>query len=869
VASAAALLNRARTAHARGREAMGSGRPDLAARVLARGLDAARKAGEGAEARELQARLLITMANAEFELRGHAAAVQRLEAAEQVVADDPARIRLALHGQRGLFLVRAGRIADALEELERAELFFAEGTHLERCVVLLNRGAAYLDFGAYLKARDDFRRCADEAAAGGLSVLQVKATHNQGFVEYLLGNLPGALALMAAAFAADPAVSPGIALQGRARVLAEAGLIREADDTFAQAAEIFRRARLAQDLAATELDRARCALIAGEIDAARRLAARARDRWRRRGDERWQRAAELVLLQGDLAAGRPATRLIEPALRAQGSFEESGLRLQARTAARIVAETRLRAGDTDAARVALDAVRPGRDDPVSARLHHRLVEARLALAQRRPAVAARRISTGLDELARYQARFGSIDLSTAAALHGRHLAELGIATALDSGKPQRMFAAAEQARAVTNRLPPVRPPEDPHAAELLTELRQTIESLRAVEQDPARSAPLLTRRRELEQQISARAWTRTGAGEAAQVASVEEVLARSAADGATLVMLVQSGASMHAVVAAESRLTARETGPAAPLVELVRRVRADLDVLAQPRLPDALRAAVHASYDRSLHRLDEALGLPATEHMVIVSTGVFGQLPWGLLPSLRGVAVTVAPSATAWLRSRTRPGREALEVACVAGPGLLRGEDEASAVAASWPGAGLASRERATGEATAKIMSTANLVHVAAHGTHQTENPLFSSLRLADGPLFAYELDQSGRAPEHVVLSACELGLATVRPGDEALGLTSVLLRLGSRCVVAGVARVGDEIAAQTMAAYHAELAAGADSASALATALRRNASDRPAPFVCFGSAWAPGSAFPVAAGPGWRRFGSETRRHVPWTRST
>src|SRR6201999_2422446 len=102
-------------------------------------------------------------------------------------------------------------------------------------------------------------------------------------------------------------------------------------------------------------------------------------------------------------------------------------------------------------------------------------------------------------------------------------------------------------------------------------------------------------------------------------------------------------------------------------------------------------------------------------------------------------------------------------------------------------------------------MSQATLAHVAAHGVHQTENPLFSSVRLADGPLFAHELDQSTRTPEHVVLSACELGLATVRPGDEALGLTSVLLHLGTRSVVAGVARVGDEIAEQTMAGYHTD----------------------------------------------------------------
>jgi CHAT domain-containing protein len=124
---------------------------------------------------------------------------------------------------------------------------------------------------------------------------------------------------------------------------------------------------------------------------------------------------------------------------------------------------------------------------------------------------------------------------------------------------------------------------------------------------------------------------------------------------------------------------------------------------------------------------------------------------------------------------------------------------------------------------------------VAAHGQHQVENPLFSSLRLADGPLFAWELD---RSPAHVVLSACELGVATVRPGDEALGLTSVLLHLGTASVVSSVARVGDWIAEQTMAAYHAALASGADPATALADALAdaTGVDAVPAPFVNFGA---------------------------------
>src|SRR5439155_25154527 len=84
------------------------------------------------------------------------------------------------------------------------------------------------------------------------------------------------------------------------------------------------------------------------------------------------------------------------------------------------------------------------------------------------------------------------------------------------------------------------------------------------------------------------------------------------------------------------------------------------------------------------------------------------------------------------------------------------------------------------------------------------------------------------------------VGLTTIRPGDAALGLASVLLHLGTRSVIAGAARVGDAVAAQTMAVYHAKLAAGSDSSVALAAALAEVDSDVVPPFVNFGAAWAP-----------------------------
>jgi hypothetical protein len=260
---------------------------------------------------------------------------------------------------------------------------------------------------------------------------------------------------------------------------------------------------------------------------------------------------------------------------------------------------------------------------------------------------------------------------------------------------------------------------------------------------------------------------------------------------------------------------------------------------------------VSASLQRSVTALDELLVRPLglTGRVVLVTTGALGQLPWASLPSLRSVPVVVAPSATAWLTASAGSG-SGHGVVAIAGPDLTRSGEEITAVASQVQAISVAGAE-ATRAVLTDALGSAAIVHIAAHGIHQTENPLFSSLRLADGPLFAHELDASSTVAEHVVLSACELGLATVRPGDEALGLTSVLLQLGTRCVIGGVARVSDDVAATTMATYYRELAGGRDTAEALALALAAPPladQQPPAPFVCFGAArgWAELAAQPA-----------------------
>ena len=570
----------------------------------------------------------------------------------------------------------------------------------------------------------------------------------------------------------------------------------------------------------------------------------------------WQRKAQLLGLQCDRLAvedREPRARvaaLRRLAARAGSLAEDCRAERRddlARSADLLARECLLRAGgELDPALTVAPPMRAS--DPLPARMLTREVRALAAMRRDERTRAATEVRRGLAELGSHQNRFGSLDLRTACAVHGLPLARLGLELAERNSSPAEFFAAVERGRAISIRLASVGPPKDARTAELLAALRRTEEEARGLEGDPAAGETLhrlRSRATSLQRDIRARAWELEGGpdgegpGAGAESARVTETRTAARAAGTAFVTYVVHRGRWTAVLASARPAVQVDLGPAVEVDELVQRVRADLDALAMPFLPPPLRHAVSSSLDAGLRRLDALLLAPLRvegQPLVVSCSAALVLLPWSLLPSRRGLPVVVTPSATAWLRAGRPVRRTSPRVVSVAGPGLHRAEDEARRVHATWVGAELLTGSGATTASVRDALAGADLVHVAAHGTHQQESPLFSSLRVQDGPLYAYELDAADRAAPCVVLSACEAGLATVRPGDEGLGLTSVLLHLGSRSVLAGVSRVRDDVAARVMERVHTAMAAGTASAQALAGALADE--PEPAPFVAFGATW-------------------------------
>jgi len=807
--------------------------------------------GLGPEFVRVRVRALLGMASSHWEATGD------MEAALELVADAEALIdRASAHdlapaarGQRGLLLLRSGDVDGAMAALDLAVDVIDAADVMDQMTILLNRGALHLERHALGRAAADLERCLAIAESADSAMMAFKSSHNLGYVDFLAGRIPRALAALEAAEQKSVGDPHPVCYLDRARVLREAGLIRDADGLLGRAASLFRQERLFQDLAETELVRAECALIEGDARRARSFAASAQRRFHRRGNQRWQRNAELLVLRcdrriaDDKAAGARRVALEGIATRASdlaAACRVEGRSDLARAADLLAGEARLRAGQPASS---IPQLKP--TDPLQTRLHTHEVRALAAMNAGDHPRAAGEVRKGLAELGSYQNRFGSLDLRTASAVHGVALSRLQLDLAMADGRPSNVFAGIERARAVSTRLAQVRPPSDERTAELLAELRQVEEDARGLA-GAASAAEALTRLRSraahLQRDIRARAWELEADHEGPVQASARLGPVRAAAGENAFATYARHHGRWIAVLAAGRRVELHDLASVKETDELVRRVRADLDAIAMPRLPEPIVLAIRSSINTTLQHLDDLLLGPLLvdgRPLVVSCSGSLVVMPWSLLPSRFGLPMVVTPSATSWLRSQGHARPEQPNVVSIAGPDLHLAADEAKRVGEVWTSAKVLTGEDATVSAAHEALQNADVVHIAAHGTHRQDSPLFSSIRLVDGQLYAYELDADVHIAPFVALSACEAGLATVRPGDEGLGLTNVLLQLGTRSVLAGVARVRDDVAAEVMQRVHHGVASGVDSAGALAAA-QADCVDAgvPVPFLSFGSSW-------------------------------
>ena len=109
-----------------------------------------------------------------------------------------------------------------------------------------------------------------------------------------------------------------------------------------------------------------------------------------------------------------------------------------------------------------------------------------------------------------------------------------------------------------------------------------------------------------------------------------------------------------------------------------------------------------------------------------------------------------------------------------------------------------------------------DLIHLACHGQFRPDNPMFSSLNLADGWIIVRDICAQNIKASLVTLSACETGLNKIFAGDEILGLARGFLSAGASSLVVSLWTVNDDAAGRLMIDFYTEVQRGASVAASL-----------------------------------------------------
>ncbi|PVG83319.1 hypothetical protein DDE18_08470 [Nocardioides gansuensis] len=704
---------------------------------------------------------------------------------------------------------------------------------LERLAVLLNRGLAEVTLLDLDAGRRDLLAALQLSEEQGWPEMVFKARHNLGCLEYFAGNLPAAIRLMREADDMDVEVDRVRARHDLGRVLLEAGLVAPAVRLLEEAARTARDRHQRLDEAEVLLDLARAHLLAGRLEQASGSAGAAARAFAARSDRSRAEQARLVRQAVDLSRG-VRTRVLPVG-------DEAARDSVGRMALRLLAEGRLARGDLAAAESALaELPRRGRDG-LASEMHERFLRAWLADARGDSLARSRHLRAAAGRLEQQRGRTQSLEVRAGVSVHGRRLAELDLARALRSGRPHELFASVERWRGAAQRVPPVTPDDDPEVAALVSELRLVRHGADSGQSGDS-GLGIADRVAGLEQRLERLTWARRGGTvRSDRLASYAEVRARLAERGETLVVYVAHAGRYHCLLMGGRTSVMREL-PAGDVDALAERLRRDLRAQAlagNSPLAPMLRRAVAAS----ARELDAVVGAPLADLLegpvVVAPTRQLVSVPWPMLPTLAGLPITVVPSISRWGRWSASPTSPGAAVTVLAGPGIPQAGAEIELVAAAWREVGTAVRcdVPASSAEVVAAFGRPGVVHVAAHGAHEEQSPLFSSLRMADGPVFAHEIADVRAA--HAVLSACDVGQSHVRPGDEPLGLTAALLALGVSSVVAAVAPLPDAAAAEAMVRYHRGLAAGQGAAATLAQV--RSAVPEAAVLSVYGADWSRG----------------------------
>ncbi|MEU0407527.1 CHAT domain-containing tetratricopeptide repeat protein [Streptomyces griseorubiginosus] len=745
---------------------------------------------------------------------------QGLESLERGVAVSSGHTRAQVLFRRAYASWVLGRHRAALEDVRRAVPVLRQADDViwtARALTL--RATVHLALGAVERADADFTAAEALWDTTGQEHDKADAVESRGLAAFRSGDIPAALRLLDEAQERYAKLgTPTFMLTiRRCEVLMAAGLAREAlaeaDAAIKVLDGIGGQSTLKAELL---LAAARAARLEGDAhtaiaraDLAVRLFAGQRRTW-------WETHARLVLIEARVAAGRGSGRLVADAAAVAerlASFGAPAAPEASLLAGRIALDLGWR---EDAQRHLEVAARSRHSGPPLARMTGwaaRALWARAVGSDRRVLEACRR---GLDVLDDHRTTLGASELRARATAQGAELAALAARASLASGGPRRLLVWSERWRATALSAPPTRPPADPGLLGDLTAFREIAARAEAARMEGRPVSALEREQRRLEREIRSRTHHIRGDAPGDGYRFDPGRLLERLGDDVRLVELAVLDGRVQVLLCGQGRVRRFEGGLLADAEREAEHVQAGLRRLAHPGAEARLPVVEAAG-----RRLEELLLGPAAARLgsgpvVVVPPGRLHRVPWALLPSLRERVFSVSPSASSWLRARETAAPVGGRQVLVRGPGLATGGAEVPELAGRHGSATVLEYDEARVPRVLEELDGAALAHIAAHGTFRADSPLFSSLRMADGPLIVHDFERLDRSPYRIILSCCDTARFASVGADELLGLVTALLPLGTAGVVACSAPVNDEAVVPLMLALHKGLGAGASMAEAL-----------------------------------------------------
>jgi len=784
------------------------GEIELASDALTEAVAAAERAGDD----ELAADAHLASAGVASIAGRWTAAFAHLDAVDRLGS---AELRGIAELQRAVVCRDVGQVDEALRLFARAvPRLRRDKRWLDLARVLANRGnirASAGEFGAamadYEEAEQLYLRVDQEFAA-------LQTRHDRACAVANTGDLPQALQLFddVTTRFRELGHDASVPLLSRAEAMLQAGLSADAL-TFATDAARRLRAEGNDSAAAQALVAvAEAARLEADYATAIDAAERARQWFAANEAFGWERTAAVEAMRSRHATDGLQDPEIERLEQIARELADSGDVRGAVQARCLWALVECRNGRVDRARElsSMASRLARRSQSLQTRLAVSEARINVRLCDGDVAGARRDLRRALTALEIAQQLHGAGDVGTSLITQARAITGLADRLAGTETQAMRALAWMDRARlAEWSSLPRAAPTDDSDASGF-ARLRAIAADLRHAEAAGEPTGELRRRHAELEQSMRAE-WMKlvqpaAGSPAAHRLGELKDVLG-----DAQMVSVAGDGESFVAIVVDRRRARSVRLGSCADTVELVRRAATALRGVATSAPTQA--AVRERSFAQTVETLDAALLAPLdldSSHVVLVVPPELHGVPWAALPSLRPRSFTLAPSPSWWIETAMSPSSPPTSAVVVAGPRLAEAGAEAKSVAACYSDSTLLEGSSATIARVGRSLADHDVLHLVAHGTFRHDNPMWSRIELADGPMTVYEMQRLGPVPSTVVLATCESAHSTTRGGAQVHGLAGTLLRMGARTVVASIGALPDSTTTRrTMVELHRDLAAG------------------------------------------------------------